>query len=68
MSSGVPALPSSAAARRHRHDQEVQAAIPPAGAIEATLLCVDLADHMAGYEQQDAHEFMIALLDGIETI
>ena len=25
------------------------------------------ADHMAGYEQQDAHEFMIALLDGIET-
>lgn len=25
------------------------------------------ADHMAGYEQQDAHEFMIAFLDGIET-
>ena len=25
------------------------------------------ADHMAGYEQQDAHEFLIAFLDGIET-
>ena len=25
------------------------------------------ADHMAGYEQQDAHEFFIAFLDGIET-
>ncbi len=25
------------------------------------------ADHMAGYEQQDAHEFFIAFLDGVET-
>ena len=25
------------------------------------------ADQMAGYEQQDAHEFFIALLDGVET-
>ena len=24
-------------------------------------------DHMAGYEQQDAHEFLVALLDGLET-
>lgn len=25
------------------------------------------ADHMAGYDQQDAHEFLIALLDGLGT-
>lgn len=26
-----------------------------------------LADHLAGYEQQDAHEFCISLLDGLHT-
>ena len=27
----------------------------------------NFADHMAGYDQQDAHEFLIALLDGLGT-
>lgn len=27
----------------------------------------NFADYLAGYDQQDAHEFFIALLDGLST-